>query len=95
MLVLIKAVKHELKLEILLKKLMLKINFKIKIIKLRKNDKYKYILVDGTSKFNLLKNGLFEIIREYNGKKIVVYINLLNKIKNYQIPKNAKLLLSS
>ncbi len=74
---------------------MLKINFKIKIIKLRKNDKYKYILVDGTSKFNLLKNGLFEIIREYNGKKIVVYINLLNKIKNYQIPKNAKLLLSS
>ena len=71
------------------------LNFYKKIIKLRKNDKYKYILVDGTSKFNLLKNGLFEIIREYNGKKIVVYINLLNKIKNYQIPKNAKLLLSS
>ena len=65
------------------------------IIKIRKQQSD--ILIDGTSKFTLLDNGAFKVERtSKDGKKIVVLLNITEKkLENTEVPKNAKVLISS
>ncbi len=50
------------------------------IIKLRKSDEYKDVLIDGESKFDLLPSGAFKVERtSQSGKKLVVLLNVTNK----------------
>lgn len=67
------------------------------IIKLRKSAEFRDILVDGTSRFELLEGGAFKVTRQSkDGRKIVVLINIReNKINNVEVPHNSRVLLSS
>ncbi len=71
------------------------LSFYKELIKLRTKGKFKDVLVNGTSKFKLLKNNLFEITRETETHKIVTFINMVDARRTFKVPANSKVLLRS
>ncbi|AAT27883.1 alpha-amylase family glycosyl hydrolase [[Mycoplasma] mobile] len=72
------------------------LNFYRKLIQLRKDSKFKNILLFGTSKVQTFNNfEVSSITREFNGEKIISYINLSSHSHSIVFPKNAEIILSS
>lgn len=71
------------------------LSFYKEAIKARKGKKYGKVLVDGTSKMELLDNGLFKVTRKFEKKTIVTFINMHKANKEYKVPKHKKIILRS
>ncbi len=70
-------------------------NFYKDIIKLRKSEEFKTLLIDGTSKFELLKEGAFKVTRKNSqGEELVALINMRDKKIKTKVP-NGKVILST
>ena len=65
------------------------------IISIRKSKKYGGTLVNGTANIKVMKNGLFKITREYENKTILLFVNVRDTNKEYEVPKGYEQVISS